>query len=243
MNFDFSDEQKELKEQANRFLGDQCKTTVPRRILEGDEPYAKDLWGGMAEMGWMAVALPEAYGGVGYGYLELCVIAEEIGRAVAPVPFSSSVYLAAEALLAGGSDAQKNDHLPKIAKGESIGTIAFAEGPRALTPANIETTFEGGKLSGTKVPVPDGDVADVAVVVAKSGGEVVLVLVDLKGEGVSREVVETVDPTRSHARIVFDGAPGEPLGASSDGWATLQKVFDRAAVLFAFEQVGGADGG
>ena len=234
MNFDFSDEQKELQTQARRFLTDRCPLSVVREILESDAPYAKDLWTDMAEMGFQGAAIPEEYGGVGYGYLELCVIAEEIGRCVAPVPFSSSVYLAAEALLQSGSDAQKETYLPKIASGECIGTLALAEGIGPCTADTCQTTFSDGKVSGTKVPVPDGDFADLAIVVTQGG----LVIVDLNGDGVSREAVTTVDPTRSHGTITFTNAPGELLGdGNPDALAT---VMNRAAILTAFEQVGGA---
>jgi len=242
MNFDFSDEQKELRLMARKFLKNQCDLSVARRVLEGDEPYAQDVWSGVVEQGWTAAALPEAYGGFGYGYLELCVIAEELGRAVAPIPFSSSVYLAAEAILAAGSEEQKAEYLPKLGAGELIGTLAFAEGSGRPTESNLTTTFENGVVNGTKLPVADGDVADIAIVVAKDGGGCSLAIVDLNGAGVSREAVETVDPTRSHATITFDGAAGVALGEAGDGWATVQRVLDRAAVLIAFEQLGGATG-
>ena len=99
MNFEFSEEQNLLREQANGFLKDNCPPTAVRKILEGKASYDEGLWKKIAEMGWTATTIPEQYGGLGLGYLELCVIAEELGRAVAPVPFSSSVYLATEALL------------------------------------------------------------------------------------------------------------------------------------------------
>ena len=243
MNFDFSDDQKELKEQASRFLRDVCDPTVVRGVLEGDEPYDKDLWAKVVEMGWTATALPEEYGGIGFGYLELCVIAEEIGRACAPIPFSSSVYLAAESLLAGGSEAQKQEYLPKIASGEAIGTLALAEGPLVSTAATHTTTYENGMLTGTKVPVPDGDIANFAVVAATdaSTGSTSLVLVDLADKAVLKSAIETIDPTRSHAKVTFDGAPAQLLGKAGEGESILDKVFNRAAVLFAFEQLGGAD--
>jgi alkylation response protein AidB-like acyl-CoA dehydrogenase len=113
MNFDFSDDQKMLKEQARKFLSEKCTPKVVRKILEGDEPYDKALWKQIAEMGWLGTAVPEEFGGLGLGHLELCVIAEELGRVVAPVPFASSVYLATEALLLAGTDAQKKKYLPK----------------------------------------------------------------------------------------------------------------------------------
>lgn len=241
MNFDFSDEQKQLREEARRFLADRCPTTAVRAVLEGGQSYDKALWQGLAEMGFLGAAIPEEYGGVGLGHLELCVIAEELGRALAPVPMASSIYLAAEFLMVAGSDAQKSAWLPKLASGEAIGTFALAEGVGRVTEGAIKASVTGGKLSGTKVPVPDGDIADVAVVVARSGGQVGLFLVDLNGPGVSREAVDSIDPSRSQARITFDGAPAEALGAAGEGWKIASDVLDRAAVLVAFEQVGGAD--
>jgi acyl-CoA dehydrogenase len=239
MNFDFSDDQKVLRDQARKFLSQHAAPARVRKILETDAPYDVELWKGMAEQGWPGTAIPESYGGAGFGYLELCVIAEELGRSLAPTPFSSSVYLATEAILLAGSDAQKKTWLPKLAMGEAIGCFALAEGV-ALSPTAIKTRVRDGKLSGTKMPVADGDVADIAVVAARSDDAVSLSLVDLKGGGVARTAVKTVDPTRSHARIVFDGAGAEPLGAPGQGWALTQRILDRAAVLVAFEQVGGA---
>jgi len=240
MNFDFSDEQKELKLTSRKFLEDRCDLTVARRVLEGDEPYARDVWEGVVEMGWTAAAMPEEYGGIGYGYFELCVIAEEIGRAVAPIPFSSSIYQAAEAILLAGSDAQKKALLPELASGEKIGTLALSEGASAATPGSISVSFENGVLNGEKLPVPDGDIADFAIVVAKSGDGISLAVADLNGDGVTREAISTVDGTRSYARVTFKDTPAEALGAAGEGWELLQKVLDRAAVLIAFEQLGGS---
>ncbi|HJR01483.1 MAG TPA: acyl-CoA dehydrogenase family protein [Methylomirabilota bacterium] len=241
MNFDFSADQKSLREQARKFLGEHASSTRVRRILEGAAPYDRALWKGMGEMGWMGTAIPETHGGAGFGYLELCVIAEELGRSLAPTPFASTIYLAAEALLLAGSDAQKKRWLPPITQGAAIGCLALAEGPRVTTPGNLATRAEGGRLTGTKLPVMDGDVADFAVVLAAQGqGRAGLYLVELTGPGVTRTTLATVDPTRSHARIVLDGAPAEPLGAAGQGWPLAERLLDRAAVLVAFEQIGGA---
>jgi hypothetical protein len=246
MNFDFSDEQKQLRTEARRFLEDRCPPAAVRAVLEGPEPYDRSLYAGLAEMGFLGAAIPEEYGGVGLGYLELCVIAEELGRALAPVPVSSSIYLAAEFLLAAGSDAQKQAWLPKLASGAAVGTFALAERAGKVTPAVISASASGGVLNGVKAPVPDGDVADLAVVAARTGPgsdqrSISLFLVDLNAPGVERETLESIDPTRSQARITFRNAPAEPLGAPGEGWRTLTQVLDRAAVLTAFEQVGGAD--
>ena len=98
MNFDFSDEQKQMRDEARKFLAEKCPPKAVRAVLDGGAPYDKELWKGLAEMGFLGVAIPEEFGGAGAGHLELCVIAEEMGRALAPVPFSSTVYLAAEAI-------------------------------------------------------------------------------------------------------------------------------------------------
>lgn len=242
MNFDFSDAQKALKKQTRDMLKGVCNLTVPRRILEDDdESYAKEVWAALVDMEAPATAIPEEYGGIGFGYLELCVVAEELGRSLAPTPFSSSVYLATEAILKAGSDDQKKDLLPKLAAGEMIGTFALSEGSGVTTESSLSATFADGKLSGCKTPVPDGDVADFAVVVAQGSDGPVLALVDLDGDGVSRETVDTLDPTRSHARITFEGAEATQLGGDGDGWKIKDAVFDRAAILFAMEQLGGAD--
>jgi acyl-CoA dehydrogenase len=241
VNFEFSDEQVALREQARKFLADRSSPARVRRILEGAAPYDAELWRGMAELAWPGTAIPDAYGGAGYGYLELCVVAEELGRSLAPTPFSSSVYLATEAILAWGTDEQKRRWLPRLAAGEAIGCFALAEGPQAPTPASVRTTAGDGRISGVKVPVPDGDVADFAVVAARTGDQALsLFVVDLAAHGVTRSPVRTIDPTRSHARIAFDRAAAEPLGTPEAGAALIERLFDGAAVLVAFEQVGGA---
>src|ERR1700761_5507252 len=113
MNFEFSDDQKQLRDEARRFLEAKSSSKAVRAVLEGPQPFDRDLWKGLAEMGFLGVVIPEAYGGLGAGYLELCVIAEELGRVVAPVPYSSSVFLATEFLLLAGDEAQKQAWLPK----------------------------------------------------------------------------------------------------------------------------------
>lgn len=246
MNFDFSDDQKMLRDQARRFLSEKCPPKSVRAVLEGSQGYDTSLWKGVAEMGWLGTAIPENYGGLGLGYLELCVVAEELGRVLAPVPFSSTVYLFAEALLAAGSDAQKSALLPKLAEGGLVGTLARSEGPGAVTPKSIRATFRGGKLNGSKLAVVDGMDADYAVVLARTSDEagergLGLALVDLKANGVTRKAQDSIDPSRKHAELIFNDAPAEALGAAGEGWSIMASVLDRAAILMAFEQVGGAD--
>jgi alkylation response protein AidB-like acyl-CoA dehydrogenase len=240
VNFDYSDDQKFLKGEARKFLDARCSSAVVRGVLDDEaRSYDEALWKGVAEQGWLGVAIPEEHGGLGLGHVELCAIAEELGRAVAPIPLASTVYFLAEAIMLAGSAEQKSKWLPKIAAGEAIGCFATSEGPGVISPASLTAKVEGGKLSGVKIPVTDGDIADVAVVLANEGGRPGLFLVELAG--VERETLKTLDPTRGVARITFDGAPAERLGAAGEGFALMEAVFDRAAVLIAFEQVGGSD--
>lgn len=241
MNFEFSEESALLRDQARGFLRDKCPSKVVRRVLDGEEPYAKALWQEMAGMGWLGAAIPEEYGGAGLGYEGLCVLAEELGRAVAPVPFASSIYLAAEAIMAAGSETQKRALLPKLADGSLIGTFALAEGLGQPTPDAINLRVVGGVLSGEKWPVPDGTIADFAIVVARGDGGIGLYHVDLAGSGVARQSLPTIDPSREQARIDLTGAKAERLGGPGEAWPIVERVLERAAILVAFEQVGGAE--
>ena len=241
MNFDFSDDQKSLKDQARKFLSEKAGAKVSRRVLDdASVSYDTDLWRAVADLGWLGAAIPEAHGGLGLGRLELCVLAEEMGRAVAPIPFSSTLYFFAEALMLAGSEAQQAALLPKVASGDVIGCFALSEGPGAPTPSSAQATFANGVLNGVKIPVTDGDCAHHAVVVAKEGAGVSLVLVDLSQTGVARTTLKTLDPTRGHAKLEFKNAKAERLGAAGQGWELTEAVLDRAAVLLAFEQVGGS---
>src|ERR1700748_2660869 len=219
MNFDFSDDQKQLRDQARKYLTEKCPPKAVRAVLDGKAPYDKELWKGLAEMGFLGVAIPEEFGGAGAGHLELCVVAEEMGRALAPVPFSSTVYLAAEAILLAGSDAQKKKWLPKIASGEAICTLALFEGEVNPSSQAIKLSSNGGTLNGVKKPVADGAIADFAVVAARTGSsgresDISLFLVDLKAGGVEVKSLTNLDPTRGQAEITFKDCKAEPLGAT-----------------------------
>ena len=240
MNFDFSDDQKLLQQTARDYLAEHAPLTVCREILEGDADYAEGLWKGAAEMGWQGAVIPEEYGGAGFGYLELVLIAEEVGRALAPIPFSSSVYVATEAILRFGSDDQKKKLLPGLASGDAIGTYALTEKPGQQTIEGVEARVEGGKLTGHKSPVADGNIATFALVAAQGDGGLSLYLVDLTGDGVSRKSIEAFDPSRPMASIDFDGAPAELLGTGGQGAEQTSALLDRSAVLMAFEQLGAA---
>lgn len=255
MDFDFSPDQRELQAQARRFLADQCGRSQVRAVLDGPQSFDAALWKGLGAQGYLGAAIPEAYGGLAdaadpealaAGVLAQCVIAEELGRAIAPVPFASSIALAAPLILAAGTEAQKQRWLPALASGEVIATVAWAEKPGRLDAAQVASaSVRAGKLTGTKQPVTDGDIAQLLIVAARgeadAPGSFSLWLVQAADAGVQRSALSSVDLTRSQARIVFNGAAAELLGAPGAGATLLDEALDRAAVPMAFEQVGGAD--
>lgn len=241
MKFEFSDDQEMLRDEARRFLSDKSTSAAVRGVLESDTSFDASLWRAIGDLGWGGVAIPEEFGGLGMGYLELCVIAEELGRSLAPVPFSSSIYLAAEALLRFGTLDQKRAWLPRLASCEAIGALALAEGAGSPSWNRLQLTAAGPsdacRLNGVKWPVLDGLAADVAIVAAKGADGVGLYLVDLAQPGVSRAAEPGIDESRPSARLTFSDATAQRLAT---GEAAIQTLLNRAAVLFSFEQLGGA---
>jgi acyl-CoA dehydrogenase len=239
MNFDFSPEQQQFRDQMRRLLDKADGRGQGRRILEKrGEHYSSPIWHSLAELGVQAAAIPEQHAGLGLGPLELCVAAEEIGRALAPVPFLSSIGVCAEAIRLFGSAQQQSKWLPSLAAGSLIGTWGFTEDQRSV--GARETRLESGRLFGTKVPVFDGMSAAVMLVIATDEhGARVCTLCDLAQAGVMRQPLEMIDPSRPAALIRFEGAPAETLPQGDD--AAWQRLRERAAVLLAFEQLGGAE--
>jgi acyl-CoA dehydrogenase len=238
VNFDFSEDLNQVRAEARAFLKAHAAGSA-RRALEAGSGFDRDLWTRIGGLGWIGAAIPEAHGGSGLGDEGLCVLAEEVGYSLAATPFASSAYLASQAVLRFGSAAQKDCWLPGLADGSVIGCFALAEGPGSPRAAGVNATLRDGRLEGVKQPVVDGTVADLAVVAVRDGGEVGLALVELGQDGVVREQLEALDPSRDTARVSFSGAAAELL-PGAHGFAAVETLLDRAAVLFAFEQVGGA---
>ena len=243
MDFDFSDEQRQLKEEARRFLGARCPLSLVRATLEEDAQrrVSAALFKEIAQLGWCGTAIPEASGGLGLGYVELCAIAEELGRALAPVPYASSIYFFAEGVMLAGSAEQCARWLPRLARGEIVGCLATAEASGAYQHRSIGAHVKAGRLTGIKIPVVDGGVADIALVLAAHTSGASLFLVDLTDPGVQRTMLESLDPSRSVARLSFSDVPAELVGGAGEGHALVERIFIRAAVAIAFEQLGGAD--
>jgi alkylation response protein AidB-like acyl-CoA dehydrogenase len=240
MNFDYTEEQRQLMQQARRFLDATCSTARVRTVLEDDRrSYDAQLWKSVAELGWLGTTIPERYGGQGLGHMELCALAEELGRAIAPIPFSSTQYFLTEIVILAGSETQREQWLPQISRGELIGCLATAEGPGSTAGTNCQV--ESKRLTGTKIPVTDGDIAHLAVLLATEAGAPSLFLVQLSDPAVQRCPLKSLDGTRGLAQLNFAGARAERLGEVGDGLRLLDQLLCRAVVPLAFEQVGGAD--
>ena len=245
MNFAFSDEQEQLREFVRSFMDEKSSEAEVRRLMETDDGYDTAVWSQMAEqLGLQSLIIPEEYGGQGFGYVELIVVLEEMGRRLLCAPFFSSVVLAANALIHGGDDAAKAALLPGIASGETIATLAFTEESGKWDESGIAMTAtasgDGYQLNGTKMFVLDGHIANLILVAARTDAGVSLFQVAGDADGLTRTALSTMDQTRKQARLQFDGTPATMVGADGSGWATLERVLDLAAVALAAEQVGGA---
>ncbi|HEV7888168.1 MAG TPA: acyl-CoA dehydrogenase family protein [Acidimicrobiales bacterium] len=245
MNFAFSEEQEELRKSVRRFLEDKSPSAEVRRLMETDDGYDPAVWDQMGQqLGLQGLAVPEEYGGSGYSYVELVVVFEEMGRALLPAPYFSTVALAANALLASGDDAAKKEFLPGIAAGETIATLAITEPSGRWDEAGItlEATKggDGYTLNGQKSFVVDGHLANLILVAARTGSGVSLFAVEGDAAGLTRTPLSTMDQTRKQAALSFENTPAKLVGAEGEGWSVLSKTLDLAAVALAAEQVGGA---
>ncbi len=253
MRFAFNEEQTQLRDAARSFLTDHSSSAQVRQAMDTESGFDADLWrriGG--ELGWPSVIVPETYGGIGLGYVELVALMEEMGAALLCAPFFSSVCLAANALLVGGTEEQKLAHLPGIAAGETTGTVAFAEASGRQDASGIEATAERRDsafvLNGTKTFVVDGHTATLLVIAARTPGTtgpdgISLFVLPADTPGITRRRLPTMDQTRTQAEIDLRDVhvPETALmGDEGGGWAALRRTLDLATVALAAEQVGGA---
>ena len=240
MNLDFSVDQKFLQSEARKFLEKEETIKRNRNILETTESLDIDLWNKIVELGWTGIRIPEEYGGLGLGHLELCVIAEELGRFLAPVPFSSSVYLFTEVLIRYADEDTKKELLPKLVTGEVIGTVAVTEDFLAPSNSNITTKVENNLISGKKIAVPDADVATHSIVVCKTEKGIDLRLIEHECKSIKINLQDSVDGSRGHFSIELENTPSKLIGGEDNGWELYESIINQAAVLFSFEQIGGS---
>ena len=225
-----NDEQVMLRDMAREWVDNESPVSAFRKTRNAGTPegYDPESWKKQAEMGFAGIIIPEAHGGSDFGFLSLGLVLEQLGRNVAASPLAATAAATA-AILLGGSDAQKGEWLPKIASGEVVATLAVDEGP-VFAPEKISASVSGGKLTGTKAFVAEGDSASLFVVAATDG----LYLVP-KGEGVTVSPRKMAD-SRSHAEVKFDNAPADKLAGG--GADLLTQVTDRAAAATAAEMLG-----
>lgn len=250
MDFAFSDEQEQLRDAVRKFLEAKSPESEVRRLMETTEGYDTAVWKQMAsELGLQSLAIPEAFGGQGFSFIELGIVLEEMGRALLCAPFYSSVVLAANAILEIGNESDQAELLPGIASGDSIATVAFTELSGSWDPAEIEmqaVSADGGyTLSGTKSFVIDGHIADTIVVIARAEGTsgsdgLSAFVVRSDASGLTRTALSTMDQTRKQARLDFDQVPARALGTVGEAAAGWQRTLDLAAVALTNEMVGGA---
>ena len=246
MQFAFTDEQQELRRAARRFLESVSSTERVRTAMETEQGYDPEVWQRVAEeLGWLALTIPEQYGGIGMSYLDLHPLMEEMGRHVLCAPFFSTVCLGANALLVAGTEAQKKEHLPTIASGAATATLAHTEQNGRADANGIETTFkkDGSDyvLRGEKYYVIDGHTADLLIVAARSEGTrgtegVSLFLVPGDTSGVTRQWLPTMDQTRRQGSVTLNDVcvPASALmGDEGKGWAPLCRTIDLATTALA----------
>jgi len=246
MQFSFTSEQEEFRSVLRRFLEDRSPPAVVRRLMETETGWDRDTWRSVNEtLGVAGVHIPEIYGGQGFGYAELGIVLEEMGRALLCAPFFASTVLAATAILQAGTEPQKKDLLPGIAAGETIATLAFTEPNGQWDADGIEmaATSAAGRyrLDGTKSFVLDGHSADLIVVVARTPEGLSFFTVAGDAPGLTRRPLKVMDPTRKLALLTFNGVAAEPLGAVGGGADPFAKTMILAAVCLANEMVGGAE--
>jgi len=250
VNFAFSEEQEAFRGQLRRCFEEHAPTAAVFRAMESSTGFDRALWKRLAgELGLPGVHLPEAYGGQGFGFLELGIVLQEAGRVLLPSPVFSTVCLGAGAILNAGSEAQKRALLPGIASGDTLATLALLEPGGDWDPESVQLAFEidggGARLTGAKRFVTDAGTADLILVAARRQGTrgldgLGLFVVRQGAPGLSVTPVEPLDATRKLAHLGLSRVPAEPLGAPGGAGAALAKTLDQARAMLACESAGAA---
>jgi alkylation response protein AidB-like acyl-CoA dehydrogenase len=250
LDFGFSEEQEMLRQSARSLLERECPSAHVRQMMDDERGYSPELWRKMADLGWLGLVLPEEYGGAGLNYVDLVVVAEEMGRVLLPSPFIWTLMFA-EAMSRAGSDEQKRRFLPAIARGDLIATAAHLETNGSWDENGITMAARksgaGFVLEGDKLFVNDAHVADFFLVAARSGakrgGGVTLFAIDAKRPGITVTPLKTMDQTRKLGTVAMRGvkaSAADVVGEVNNGWPVLAAAIDRAKVALAAEMMGGA---
>ncbi len=244
-----------LRQSARSLLERECPSAHVRQMMDDERGYSPELWRKMASLGWLGLVLPEEHGGAGLNYVDLVVVAEEMGRVLLPSPFIWTLMFA-EALNRAGSDEQKRRFLPAIARGELVATTAHLEANGSWDESGItmpaRKSGAGFLLEGDKLFVNDAHIADFFLVAArtgakrsgaKRGGDVTLFAIDAKRPGITVTPLKTMDQTRKLSAVAMRGvkaSSADVVGEVNNGWPVLAAAIDRAKVALAAEMMGGA---
>jgi len=253
MNLDLTQEQQILKTAAREFLEKEFPKTLVRKMEDDPSGHNPDVWKKMADLGWIGLVIPEKYGGAGFGFLDLVVLLEEMGRACLVGPFFSTAVLCALPILDAGSEEQKQRFLPKIASGGLIMALALTEPSASYDPAYIQTRAtargDGYIISGTKLFVHDAHIAHYLLCVNRTAAVaspedgISLFLVDTKSPGITVVPLSTMADDKQN-EVTFDkvAVPKKNLlGELDKGWPVMKRLLDRARIAKCAEMVGGAD--
>ena len=249
MDLNLNEAQEMLRTTARDFLTNNCPPSLVRDMTKDDRGYPLELWRKMAELGWMGLEVPERYGGSGGSFLDMTVLLEELGRACLPGPFVPTI-IGASILLEAGSDAQKREFLPKIASGNLILTLALAEADASYDLASLKVTAtadgEGYVINGTKLFVPDANVADSIICVARTGAGrargLTLFLADAQSRGLKRSPLKTFAGNKL-SEVVFDRVrvpQAKVLGQVGRGRDYLKTALAKGAVAMCAQMLGAA---
>jgi alkylation response protein AidB-like acyl-CoA dehydrogenase len=253
MDIDLTEEQQLLKNSARDFFEKELPKEVVKELEVDPLGYSPDLWRKMAELGWCGLTIPEQYGGAEFGFLELVMLLDEMGRACLPGPFFSTVVLGAPIIMAAGSEEQKSELLPKLASGDLVLALALTEPSATYDASGIATTATADKdsyiLNGTKLFVHDAHCADYILCVAKTKvwstpeEGISIFMVDPNSSGITITPLETIADDHQN-EIIFDNVvvPAENMiGEVDHGWPVIKRVLEEAAVAKCAEMIGGCD--
>ena len=249
MDYEFNEQQQMLKKSARDFLTTNCPPSLVKEMEEDEKGYSSVLWQQIAELGWTGLIVPEKYGGSDGDFLDLMVLIEEMGRALTPVPFFSTVILGGLVLIEAGDEAQKQNYLPRLVDGNLILSLALTEPEGGWSPASIRMPATTDKddyiLDGTKLFIENANMADYLICAARTSdsieGGISLFLVDAKDPNIKYTLLKTIAKDKQY-EVVFDKVKvpkQNVIGEIGNGWSVLEKVLAKAAIAKSIEMVGG----
>lgn len=248
MDLGFTEAQQMLKNSARDFLESECSATYVREMEEDERGYTTEMWEQLASQGWLGLIIPERFGGTGMNFVDLALLLEEMGRVLLPGPYFSTVVMAVTCLEDVGSEAQKQEYLPRIADGGLIVTLALTEPNARWDAQGVQTTAvrsgDGFKINGTKLFVPNAHVSDYIIVAARTGEkeqDISMFILRSDSPGIQQTLLKTIASDKQ-SEIVFKDVVASStalLGGLHQGWSTLQKVLDKGAIGKCSEMVGG----